>query len=252
MGTLRSFSSRVLATTVALFGIVALLLAAPHVVRGQQRPSLSELLQQFKAEKAFSRQFGVAQAIVAENDPSVLPSLEPWLRHQDRSLRGNAAFIFSRFGDHREFDVIVAILTDRSETREIHAVSSVELQSAQEQIRQDRYYAAHLLGDLRDPGAVPVLVPLLTDPDVNYIVPWSLGQIGDRAAIPPLIGLLDDPNPSMRVLAIHALAELKGIEALPRLRMLLDDHASSNFDNLELVANAAKAAIAALQPKIAR
>ena len=56
----------------------------------------------------------------------------------------------------------------------------------------------------------------------------------------------------MRVLAIHALAELKASEALPRLRMLLDDDASSNFGNLESVANAAQGAIAALQPKIAR
>jgi len=143
--------------------------------------------------------------------------------------------------------VIVAILSDRSETREVHATSSVGLPDAQGQIRQDRYYAAHLLGDLKDARAIPVLVPLLTDQDVNYIVPWSLGQIGGRSAIPPLIGSLSDPDPSMRVLAIHALAELKASQALPRLRVLLDDPASSNFGNLESVANAAQVAIAALQ-----
>ena len=32
------------------------------------------------------------------------------------------------------------------------------------QIRQDRYYAAHLLGDLKDPRGVPILVSLLKDP----------------------------------------------------------------------------------------
>jgi hypothetical protein len=48
------------------------------------------------------------------------------------------------------------------------------------------------------------------------------------------------------------LAELKAREAVPRLRMLLDDHASSNFGNMESVAKSAQGAIAALQPKIAR
>jgi HEAT repeat protein len=109
------------------------------------------------------------------------------------------------------------------------------------------YYAAHLLGDLKDSRAIPILVPLLTDSEVNYIVPWSLGQIGDRSAIAPLIASISDPNPSMRVLAIHALVELKATEALPRLRQLLSDGERSNFGELESVAHAAQAAIAKLQ-----
>ena len=90
-------------------------------------------------------------------------------------------------------------------------------------------------------------MPLLTDPDVNYIVPWSLGQIGDRSAIQPLIGTLSDENPSMRVLAIYALVELKATQALPHLRQLLGDNEKSNFGKLESVADAAQAAIAKLQ-----
>jgi HEAT repeat protein len=232
--------------------VVALLLSSPYVILGQQRPSVSDLLQRFEGERVFWRQFEVAKAIAAANDPRVLPRLEPWLTQEDRHLRGNAAFIFSRLGDGRGFDVIVAILRDRSETRAIHAISSIGQPYVQGQIREDRYYAAHLLGDLKDARAIPILVPLLTDPDVNYIVPWSLGQIGDRSAIAPLIGSLSDPDPSMRVLAIYALAELKAIEALPRLRILLDDHVRSNFGKLEPVADAARGAIAALQPQTAR
>jgi HEAT repeat protein len=246
MGPVPCFPAKALKAAVAHPGIVVLLLASPLLVHGQQ-PPVSQLLQQFERETIFWRQFEVAQAIVAANDPSVLPRLEPWLTHPDRHLRGNAAFIFSRLGDRRGLDVIVAILNDRSEARETHAISSVGGPSVRGQIREDRYYAAHLLGDLKDARAVPILVPLLTDPDLNYIVPWSLVQIGDRSAIPPLIGSLNDPNPSMRVLAIHALAELKASEAMPRLRMLLDDHESSNFDKFESVADAAQAAIAALQ-----
>ena len=87
---------------------------------------------------------------------------------------------------------------------------------------------------------------LLKDPEVNYIVPWSLGQIGDRSAIQPLIAALGDQNPSIRVLAIHALKKLEATEALPRLRQLLGDNEKSNFDKLESVAQAAEATIARL------
>jgi HEAT repeat protein len=234
--------------TFARLALLAVLVSpSPQVIYSQQSPSVHELPRQFQAESVFWRQFDPAQAIVAANDTSVLPELEPWLRHQDRGLRGNAAFIFARLGDPRGFDVILAILGDRSEKRAIHVISSVGTPSIPGQIRQDRYYAAHLLGDLKDPRAVPVLVSLLTDPEVNYIVPWSLSQIGDRASIMPLIGSLSDSNPDMRVLAIHALVELKATEALPRLRLLLNDDAKSTFDKFESVAEAARMAIMRLQ-----
>ncbi|HTA42129.1 MAG TPA: HEAT repeat domain-containing protein [Bryobacteraceae bacterium] len=253
MGDIRFFPTAPLKVTIARLGVlVVLLLPSAHVIRGQQSPSVSELLRQFEGERIFWRQFELAKAIVAANETSVLSRLEPWLTHEDRHLRGNAAFIFARLGDPRGFDVIVAILSDGSEKRKVDKISSVGTPSIQAQIREDRYYAAHLLGDLRDPRAIPILVPLLKDPDVSYIVPWSLGQIGTGSAITPLIELLSDPNPSMRVLAIYALVELKATEALPRLRQLLDDNARSNFDKLESVAEAAQAAIAKLQSAVAR
>jgi hypothetical protein len=48
----------------------------------------------------------------------------------------------------------------------------------------------------------------------------------------------------MRVLAIHAVVELKVTDAVPRLRQLADDNARSNFGKLESVAEAAQAAMA--------
>ena len=253
MGEVRFFSTAALKAILAPLGIPAILLLAPSLlIRGQQRPSVDELLQQFERSTVFWQQFELAKAIVAANDTSVLPRLEPWLVHKDRCLRGNAAYVFGRLGDPRGFEVTVAILGDRSAEREVHAISSAGGPSLNGQIRQDRYYAAHLLGDLKDSRAIPILVPLLTDPDVNYIVPWSLGQIGDRSAITPLIGLLSDPNASMRVLAVYALVELKATEALPRLRQLLDDDGRSNFGKLESVAEAARAAVVKLQSEPVR
>ena len=231
-----------------LLGVLPVLLFTTlSLVRGQQPSSLDQLVRQFESETVFWRQIEVAKAIVATHDKSILPRLESWLTHEDRHLRGNAAFIFAGLGDPRGFDVIEAILRDYSDRPPGEGFGSPPRWSLREQIRQDRYYAAHLLGDLKDPRAIPILVPLRTDPDVNYIVPWSLAQIGDRSAIPVLIERLRDHNPSIRVLTIYALVELKAREAIPRLQQLLADHERSNFGKLESVADAAQAAISKLQ-----
>jgi hypothetical protein len=208
--------------------------------------SPGRLVEQFKAEKMFFRQFEIAEAIVARHDPSVLPSLVAWLSHEDRHVRGNVAFIFAGLGDPRGFKVITAILTDQSERPEGQGRVSGQY-DVRRQIAADRYYAAHLLGDLRDPRAIPILVPLLKDKKVNSIAPWALGQIGDPRAIGPLINTLGDASPSLRVGAIYALETLHAREAVPRLTSLLNDHARTNFGVQISVADAAKAAIAKLQ-----
>jgi HEAT repeats len=207
--------------------------------------SLTTLVEQFKNENVSWRQVVIAQEIVARRDASVLPPLAGWLNHDNRRLRGNAAFIFAALDDPRGFQVITEILTDQSDRprREITGGNW----SLRAQIRSDRYYAAHLLGDLRDPRGVPVLVPLLTDQDINSIVPWALGQIGGKQAIEALLDMLSDDDPSMRVLTIYALDTLNAKEAAPRLRPLLEDHRKSNFGAQVTVAEAAGAALARLK-----
>jgi HEAT repeat protein len=237
----------------ATFGLVTLA-GLPLLAQTQPRQSVAALLVQFENTKLFWQQFDVAKAIVDERDAGVLPRLRPWLTHADRHLRGNAAFIFASLGDRQGFDVIVSILSDYSERPEGQGIATFPYRgwSLGQQIRADRYYAAHLLGDLRDPRAVPILVALLDDPDVNYIVPWSLGQIGGEAAIKGLIQALSNKTPSVKVLAIYAIADLNAVEALPKLRELLADSERSNFGKLESVADAARATIAKLQNETAR
>jgi len=106
-------------TMFARLGIpMLLILASPDVIHGQQPPSVSELLRQFQVETVFWRQMEVARKIVAANNASVIPALEPWLTHEDRHLRGNAAFVYAGLGDPRGFEVITAILRDHSERPE--------------------------------------------------------------------------------------------------------------------------------------
>ena len=211
---------------------------------------VSALLQQFRAEKTFWKQFEIGSAIADKHDASVLPALDAWLRHEDRHIRGNVAYIFARLGEPRGLQTIADILTDRSERplgQGIPGVVGDGRYRFEAQVRADRYYAAHLLGDLRDPRGVELLVPLLDDPETQSIVPWSLAQIGDARAVAPLIAALDGDDPSMRVLVIYALEGLHATEAVPRLRTLLTDHRQARFGSLVTVSEAAKNALARLQ-----
>jgi hypothetical protein len=56
----------------------------------------------------------VAERIAEAGDRRVLKDLEPWLTVEDRHLRGNAAFVFARFGDPRGFETLRFTLTDYS------------------------------------------------------------------------------------------------------------------------------------------
>ena len=112
----------------------------------------SALVEQFKDETVFWKQIEIAKAIVGKRDASVLPPLGDWLDHQDRHIRGNVAFIFARFGDPRGLTTIADILADRSERPEgqgSHACTGNGQYRFERQVAGDRYYAAHLLGDLR-------------------------------------------------------------------------------------------------------
>jgi hypothetical protein len=208
------------------------------------------LIQQFKNEKVFWKQFEIGKTIAGKHDSSALPPLADWLGHADRHIRGNVSFIFASLGDPRGLQTIADILADRSERPEgqgIPTASSDGRYWFERQVAADRYYAAHLLGDLRDPRGVALLVPLLDDSETQSIVPWSLGQIGDKGAIAPLIAALDNDDPSNRVPVIYALEALDAKEAIPRLMTLVNDDRKSRFGALVTVSEAAKAAIAKLR-----
>jgi HEAT repeat protein len=232
--------------TVALsfFFSCAFLAASAQVSPGSSVPAA--LIEQFKTERVFTDQFEVAEKLVKLHDTAILESLRPYLQNEDRHARGNAAFVFAALGYRQGFEVIVDILRDRSNRRMGQYNGGNWTLAAQ--ITADRYYAAHLLGDLKDARSVPILVPLLKDKEVNWIVPWALGEIGDKSAIPPLIETLDDKSPDMRVLAIYALEALKATQALPKLRLLVDDDERIHFDGLRTVGEAVKEAIAVLDP----
>ena len=226
---------------------IALLVVLPQLSQTGPTQALSarELLDRFRGEKVFWRQFEIGKALATANERGAIAELEGWLQHDDRHVRGNVAFVLGRLGDPRGFETIAAILADRS-PRSAGQGNPGGNWTVQAQVRADRYYAAHLLGDLKDPRGVELLVPLLNDGDVADIVPWALAEIGDGRAVGPLIEQLDRDDPSVRVLAISALEKLNAREALPRLRELLQDTRRSNFGDRATVAAAARRAIAVI------
>jgi HEAT repeat protein len=200
---------------VILLGRMCLLQAVSGQTARLPSERTSELIEQFKTTTTFWKQFEVAKQIVALHDKSVLRELEPWLSSEGMRLRGNAAFIFASLGDDRGFQVIKAILENRSPKRAVFMFDDAGRPSPELQIRYDRYYAAHLFGDLKDVRAVPILIPLLRDEDVKEVVPWSLGEIGDKSAIPPLKEALGDDSLTMRASALRAIEKLEAKEELP-------------------------------------
>jgi HEAT repeat protein len=210
--------------------------------------SSRELLDRFKQETVFWRQVEIARALASTGDRAVIAEIAPWLTHDDRHVRGNAALVIGRLGDPRGFETIAAILADRSTRGPGQGIPTGNW-SVAAQVRTDRYYAGHLLGDLKGSRGVDVLVSLLGDKDVSSIVPWSLGEIGDRRAVAPLITELDRNDATPRVLAICALERLNAREALPKLRELQSDDRRANFGNQLTVAAAAKHAIAVVSPE---
>jgi HEAT repeat protein len=165
-------------------GLVAL--AVVNSALGELPAPLQEPLRRFQTEQVFYKQLEVAKDIVALRDKRVLPALEGWLNHEDRHIRGNVAFIFAGLKDKRGLATIYEILDDHSDRPLGQGIPGVagninnDRWWLKSQIEADRYYAVHLLGELGDPAAIPVLAQLRDDPEVGYKVPWAINEI--RAA----------------------------------------------------------------------
>jgi len=243
----------------ALIVVLAPVICAAADLRSE---SAHELVKQFRDTPIFWRQFEVGKSIVALEDRSALPDLVGYLTAEDRHERANAAFVFASLGDRRGLEVLEAILADRDDRPDAQGIagfgSGIAPANAnptqriegprhtKQQIESDRYYAAHVLGELRDPRAVPALISVLNEPNINLAAVWSLAEIGDHRAVSPLISLLSSEDPTVRVIAIRALEKLQAKEAIPALYRLLDDKDRSHVDDLIPVADAAKQALGRL------
>jgi len=207
---------------------------------------VAHLVKLFKDATMFTSQADVAEKIVKLGDKSAIRHLESYLKDEDRHVRCNAAFVLAGLGDRRGFDVIAEVTGDKSERPKAQGIPGGNW-TVGRQIKADRYYAIHILGMLKSARTVPILVPLLKDPELGYKAAWALGEAGGPEAVEPLVNALGHESPNVRVGAIKSLEKLCARSALPRLRPLLDDKARSNLGRQPSVGDAARKAINKLE-----
>ena len=111
------------------------------------------------------------------------------------------------------------------------------LLAAKDKRPEMRHLACDLLGEIRDPKAVPVLVEALGDKDefgtsVASAAARALGRCGDRGPIPALVKALESPDRDLRYEAARALGILRADEAKAPLRKLLKDAAETSHHYL--------------------
>lgn len=168
-----------------------------------------DLIEAFTNAPYSWQQLEIASQIAELGDKSTIQKLEQHLSSQDRATRCNAGLALARLGDDRGFTAIIAELRDKSpRPARGGRIRSDGEPDDQGQLRQDRYYAAHVLGVLKDKRAIPILLEYIDDEDVNYALPWTFGQIGDKRAIPALREMLRKGKGDRPVGAAYGLARL--------------------------------------------
>ena len=213
-------------------GSWCILLALAHVATAQQaaepaaprkakvpEAKVAALVQAFRSAKSFWQQGEVADKLIAAGDRSVIPKIEDILKHEQRSRRCNAGLVLAGLGDERGFRAIVVELKDTGP----RAVSEARPGSKSSSITSDRYYAVHVLGQLGDKRAVPILLEYLSDETIDYQVAIVLGQLGDKRAIPPLKKMLQHEDPRRRISVACGLTKLGDPVGLPALAAFLKD-----------------------------
>jgi HEAT repeat protein len=192
--------------------------------------NVARLIGEFATAEYFWQQTDIARGLIATGDRSVIPAIQPYLETNDRRRRCNAAFVLAGLGDERGTVILISeledtepgsrILQDGPNTGPGSLASRGILQ-----VRSDRYFAALLLGELREKDAAPALIAATRDQSINYRAAISLGEIGDTSAIPALREMAA-AFPAERVFAGYGLAALGAPDGFDTLEgvALSDQH----------------------------
>jgi HEAT repeat protein/beta-lactamase regulating signal transducer with metallopeptidase domain len=185
----------------ALAGLVFVIGAATPVPRGPE-----------DAGAALGMPTGMQQ--VASDSPSPSPKPEPELRQRDDRRNGALNVDMSR-----STRTDTNISTEVSTRMNISAIVSMALAGQDRALLADTAVVRALIERLKD-----------EDADVREAAAHALGRIGNPMAIPELVKVLDDPQPKVQEAALDALSEFeRGVPEEPVRRML----ASSNADMRE-------------------
>ncbi len=208
--------------TLALLLVSLPALAQPDPTSGASQADIARLIGEYSTAQYFWQQTDVARKLIATGDRRVIAAIQPYLETNDRRRRCNAAFVFAGLGDERGAVTLLSELEDTAPgSRAIEPDYIVGIPSAEnmaiQQVRSDRYFAALLLGELREKSAVPALVAATRDRSINDRAAISLGEIGDTSAVPALRDMAA-AFPEERVWAGYGLAALGAPDGFDILR----------------------------------
>ncbi len=219
--------------------------------------SLEQALADLKSSNALQRK-EAAQHLAARVDPTVVEALFAALGDPDVQVHEAIIQAITRQTASGVIPGLVTILRENHAGRRNAALSTlIEIGARRPQsliaalnnpTPEVRLHIAEVLGDLRNPQAVPALIERLNDsaefPNVRHAAAQALGKIGDRGAVPALVRAAQEGDFWVRYAAVEALGKIGDERAVePLLALMPQDawtrpaivQALGNLERLEAV-----------------
>jgi HEAT repeat protein len=167
--------------------------------------------------------------------PQSVPTLLAALTDRDPDVRNVAARSLGRMRLQATEEALVGLLGkhDQAVSARIAAIciemgsrtAPLLIKTLRDGSPKARFWAARILGEIKDPRATRSLADALldTDSEVRSAATWALGQTGDRSTAPLLEPLLHDSIWYVRAHAAESLGKLSNPEYAGALGELLRD-----------------------------
>jgi HEAT repeat protein len=167
--------------------------------------------------------------------PQSVPTLLAALEDRDPDVRNVAARSLGRMRLQATEEALVGLLGkhDQAVSARIAAIciemgsrtAPLLIKTLRDGSTKARFWAARILGEIRDPRATRSLADALldTDSEVRSAATWALGQTGDRSTAPLLEPLLHDSIWYVRAHAAESLGKIRDPEYASALGELLRD-----------------------------
>ena len=167
--------------------------------------------------------------------PQSVPTLLAALEDRDPDVRNVAARSLGRMRLQATEEALVGLLGkhDQAVSARIAAIciemgsrtAPLLIKTLRDGSPKARFWAARILGEIKDPRATRSLADALldTDSEVRSAATWALGQTGDRSTAPLLEPLLHDSIWYVRAHAAESLGKIRDPEYAGALGELLRD-----------------------------
>ena len=199
----------------------------------EQAGVVSRLLKNAKSRLKWTRAHALRILGVLKLPHSV-PALLAALEDKDPDVRNVAARSLGRMKLQTAEEALIGLLgRDQFVSARIAAIciemgprtAPLLIKTTREGSPKARFWAAKILGEIRDPRAMRALCDALLDPDpeVRSAATWALGQIGDPASAALVASMLRDLVWYVRAHAAESLGKIGVSQYVPALAGALCD-----------------------------